>query len=71
MLKSDHAPNFPLKHAHKDMRLAVEAGSSSGLGMPVSAAAEAAMKRAAEGGSGDLDFSAVFEDQKKKQKCGP
>ena len=66
MLKGDHAPNFPLKHAHKDVRLAVEAGKSCGLEMPVSNAAEAAMKRATEAGSGDLDFSAIFEDQKKK-----
>ena len=46
MLQGDHAPNFPLQHAHKDMRLAVAAGETVGLGMPVSAAAESAMKRA-------------------------
>ena len=36
MLKGDHAPNFPLKHAHKDLKLAVEAGTGFGIGMPAS-----------------------------------
>lgn len=31
MLAGDHAPNFPLKHAEKDMRLACELGSSVGV----------------------------------------
>lgn len=65
MLQGDHAPNFPLQHAHKDMRLAVAAGEAVGLGMPVSAAAESAMKRARDEGHGELDFSAVYEGQKK------
>ena len=26
MLKGDHAPNFPLKHAQKDMRFALQLG---------------------------------------------
>ena len=29
MLQGDHAPNFPLQHAHKDMSLAVAAGMPS------------------------------------------
>jgi len=65
MIQGDHAPNFPLQHAHKDMRLAVAAGEAVGLSMPVSATAEGAMKRACDEGRGELDFSAVFESQKK------
>jgi len=65
MIQGDHAPNFPLQHAHKDMRLAVAAAEAVGLDMPVSASAEAAMKRACDDGRGELDFSAVFESQKK------
>ena len=38
MVQSDHAPNFPLQHAQKDMRLAGELGAQLGLGLPVAAA---------------------------------
>ena len=66
MLQGDYAPNFPLQHAHKDMRLAVELGTAVGVGLPVSATAEAAMKRARDDdGLGESDFSAVYEAQKK------
>ena len=66
MIAGDHAPNFPLQHAHKDMRLAVELGTAVGVGLPVSATAEAAMKRARDDdGLGESDFSAVYEAQKK------
>ena len=41
MLAGDHAPNFPLKHAEKDMRLACELGSKSGVKLPVAATADA------------------------------
>ena len=34
MLQGDYAPNFPLQHAHKDMRLALAAGEAAGLSMP-------------------------------------
>ena len=65
MIAGDHAPNFPLKHAEKDMRLATELGSSVGLQLPVASSADAAMKKAMEMGKGDQDFSATFEGQKK------
>lgn len=42
MLAGDHSPNFPLQHAHKDMRLAVEAGAGFGIGMPVSTSPDVA-----------------------------
>jgi 3-hydroxyisobutyrate dehydrogenase-like beta-hydroxyacid dehydrogenase len=66
MLAGDHAPNFPLKHAEKDMRLACELGSKSGITLPVAATADATMKEAMKVGSlADQDFSALFEVQKK------
>ena len=66
MIAGDHAPNFPLQHAHKGPRLAVELGTAVGVGLPVSATAEAAMKRARDDdGLGESDFSAVDEAQKK------
>ncbi|KAH8065080.1 3-hydroxyisobutyrate dehydrogenase [Aureococcus anophagefferens] len=63
MLAGDHAPNFPLKHAQKDMRFALNLGDQVGQALPVSAAANAAFL-AARAQSGDDDFSAVYEQQK-------
>mmetsp|Transcript_14323 Transcript_14323/g.45270 ORF Transcript_14323/g.45270 Transcript_14323/m.45270 type:complete len:296 (+) Transcript_14323:50-937(+) len=65
MLQSDHAPNFPLQHAQKDMRLAGELGAQLGLGLPVAAATNAAMLAAREQGLSEEDFSSVYEAQKK------
>ena len=63
MLKGDHAPNFPLKHAQKDMRFALNLGDALGQPLPVAAAANAAFLQARET-HGDADFSAVYETQK-------
>lgn len=63
MLAGDHAPNFPLKHAQKDMRFALNLGDQVGQALPVSAAANAAFL-AARAKNGDDDFSAVYEQQK-------
>lgn len=64
MLAGDHAPNFPLKHAQKDMRFALNLGDEVGQPLPAAAAANAAFL-AARDAHGDDDFSAVFEHQKK------
>lgn len=48
------------------MKLALEHGATVGLAMPVSGAAESAMKTACEADLGGQDFSSVFETQKKK-----
>lgn len=63
MLAGDHAPNFPLKHAQKDMRFALNLGDQVGQALPASAAANAAFL-AARATHGDDDFSAVYEQQK-------
>mmetsp|Transcript_16995 Transcript_16995/g.52291 ORF Transcript_16995/g.52291 Transcript_16995/m.52291 type:complete len:290 (-) Transcript_16995:35-904(-) len=63
MLKGDHAPNFPLKHAQKDMRFALGLGDQLGQALPCAAASNAAFI-AARGSHGDEDFSAVYESQK-------
>lgn len=65
MLSSEYAPNFPLKHAEKDMRLAMEFGKKAGIDLPVASAADAAMRKSMEAGHADDDFSAVIEAQKK------
>eukprot|EP00325_Prymnesiales_sp_UTEX-LB-985_P033335 CAMPEP_0174721170 /NCGR_PEP_ID=MMETSP1094-20130205/35470_1 /TAXON_ID=156173 /ORGANISM="Chrysochromulina brevifilum, Strain UTEX LB 985" /LENGTH=292 /DNA_ID=CAMNT_0015921805 /DNA_START=28 /DNA_END=906 /DNA_ORIENTATION=+ len=64
MLAAEHAPNFPLKHAEKDMMLAINLGKSTGLELPVAQTVDATMKRAIEKGLGDEDFNAVFKAQK-------
>ena len=64
MLRGDHAPNFPLKHAQKDMRFALQLGDQVGTALPLAAAANAAYI-AQRADHGDEDFSAVFEGQKK------
>ncbi|CAE7195195.1 GLYR1 [Symbiodinium natans] len=60
MLEGDFAPNFPLKHQQKDVRLAVDLGDKVGQPMPLAAAANEAFKAARAAGKGDEDFSAVF-----------
>ena len=67
MLAGDHAANFPLVHARKDVALAVELGRSVGQPLPVAAAADAEMKRAIGESEEILDFSAVIESQKKQR----
>lgn len=58
----DHAPNFPLKHAQKDVSFAIAAGEAAGVSsLPTSAAVNGEMVQAMEKGFGDQDFSAVIE----------
>ena len=64
MIKKDHAPNFPLKHAHKDMALASAMAKEAGVEYSVMDQAEALFRAAREDDDmklADLDFSAVFE----------
>ena len=60
VLAGDYAPNFPLKHMQKDMRLAVALGDATQQPLPTAAAANESFKRAVAAGRGDDDFSAVF-----------
>lgn len=64
MVVRDHTPNFPLKHAHKDMVLACEMAKDSGTEFSVIESAEKLFRRAREDSDlnvADEDFSAVFE----------
>ena len=81
MIVQDHAPNFPLKHAHKDMALASEMAKRAGVEYTVMDAAEKLFRNArddTELNTADLDFSAVYEkvhkestsDFSKKRKYG-
>ena len=56
----EFAVQFPLKHAHKDLRLAVMAGDAAGVPTPVTAAAHQLFSIARGRGFGDHDISAVL-----------
>ena len=69
MVVQDHAPNFPLKHAHKDMKLASDMAKAAGVEFTVMDKAEELYKNAREDEDlkvADEDFSAVFEVIHKK-----
>uniref|UniRef100_A0A7S4HMS0 6-phosphogluconate dehydrogenase NADP-binding domain-containing protein n=2 Tax=Odontella aurita TaxID=265563 RepID=A0A7S4HMS0_9STRA len=71
MLRGDHAPNFPLKHAHKDMKLASDMAAKAGVEYGVMDKAEELFRAAREDKElnvADQDFSAVFEKIKKEKK---
>jgi 3-hydroxyisobutyrate dehydrogenase-like beta-hydroxyacid dehydrogenase len=64
MVARDHATNFPLKHAHKDMALASELASRSKVEYSVMDSAEKLFRAAREDEKlhvADQDFSAVYE----------
>mmetsp|Transcript_13124 Transcript_13124/g.18808 ORF Transcript_13124/g.18808 Transcript_13124/m.18808 type:complete len:308 (+) Transcript_13124:145-1068(+) len=65
MLSSDHSPNFPLKHAHKDIALACDMAKSAGVEFSVIDQAETLFRDARQNEKlnlAELDFSAVFEE---------
>lgn len=64
MIVHDHAPNFPLKHAHKDMKLASDVAKEAGVEYSVMDQAESLLREAREDPNlniADEDFSAVYE----------
>eukprot|EP01038_Epipyxis_sp_PR26KG_P014445 gene14445-19384_t len=62
ILKDAYDPHFPLKHAQKDMRLALELAEQKGLQLTTSTAAnEVYVKAINVNNSGDEDLSAVYK----------
>jgi len=64
MLKKDHSPNFPLKHAHKDMALACDMAKEANVEFSITEQAEQIFRKARNDDTlklADQDFSAVFE----------
>lgn len=61
MLQNNFAANFPLKHAQKDMRLALELAKAQNLPLPASSAANDVYLKAMLQSLGDEDFSAVYK----------
>ncbi|KAG5175322.1 2-hydroxy-3-oxopropionate reductase [Tribonema minus] len=65
MESGSYAPNFPLKHAQKDMRFALGLGEATAQPLPLAAAANAEYLRALPK-FGDDDFCAVIEALKSR-----
>lgn len=61
MLKGDLAPQFPLKHMQKDLRLAILLGDVHHVPLSVTAAANELYKRACQYGLEEADMSALFQ----------
>ena len=61
MLGEDFEPMFSLALGHKDVSLALEAGTAAGLRLDVASAVEQEMSRAIEQGHGDDDIGAVVD----------
>jgi glyoxylate/succinic semialdehyde reductase len=59
MSKGAYAPHFPLKHAQKDMRLALALASDLGVSLPTTDAANQQFLSVLDE-RGDEDFSAVY-----------
>jgi 3-hydroxyisobutyrate dehydrogenase-like beta-hydroxyacid dehydrogenase len=69
MLVKDHAPNFPLKHAYKDMKLASDMAKAAKVEFSVMDAAENLFLQARDDPEinlADMDFSAIFEKVHRK-----
>jgi 3-hydroxyisobutyrate dehydrogenase-like beta-hydroxyacid dehydrogenase len=60
ILKDQYETHFPLKHAQKDMKFALDLGASYGLEMPTIKASNEVFIKALEAGKGDEDLSAVY-----------
>ncbi|MCB9497359.1 MAG: NAD(P)-dependent oxidoreductase [Fibrobacteria bacterium] len=59
--EADWSPEFPLKHAVKDLRLALGLAEANGLTLSQGRVAASLYERALDAGKGDLDLSVVFE----------
>lgn len=64
MISGDHAPNFPLKWAQKDLAYSLQLGDQLGQALPIAAAVNAAFLKARTK-YGDEDFAAVIKSQRK------
>jgi len=67
----DWSAEFPLKHALKDIRLALSAARESGLSLRQLEASEVLYAEAASQGFGNSDISAVHEVASKSQRLPP
>lgn len=61
LLEGDYTTSFPLKHMHKDMRLAIDLGDKLNITMPTAVVASESYKKAREAGFFDEDIAAIYK----------
>ena len=61
LLARDYSPQFSVKHMEKDLRLALETATESGVELPETAAVRAVYQRGLARDMGDDDFSALIQ----------
>lgn len=61
MISGEHPPNFPLKHAWKDIRFAIELCNQLNVDASMSETSSSIYKKASDQGLGDMDFAAIAE----------
>jgi len=74
MIEGEHSPNFPLKHAHKDIALACSMAQVSGSEYSVTSAAETLFRLSMNDcdiSVADKDFSAIYEKIAKDSMSKP
>lgn len=62
VLKKEFPPAFPLRHMLKDARFMLAEAAGKKMELPVTAAAEKLMARAAQSGYGELDLSVILRN---------
>lgn len=70
ILGKEYAPAFPLKHMLKDAGFMLAEAAARKMELPVTAAAEALMARAARSGYGDKDLSVILDELTEPLKPG-
>lgn len=72
MASSTYPPAFPLCHAAKDLKFALQLGEELGVGssLGIAAAANKLFEEAAREGHGDEDFAAVAEMSRRAASAG-
>ena len=68
MIAGEHPVNFPLKHAWKDIRFAIQLAKQLGVEADMSETAARLYQQADEQGLGDADFAAIAEVHKVNKK---
>jgi 3-hydroxyisobutyrate dehydrogenase len=64
MIERSYPPSFPLRLAHKDATLAIDAAADAGLHLPLLDLVEQRMGAAIETGHGDDDIAAAVEAER-------
>ena len=65
MINANYDPHFPLKHAQKDLQLAINLASENGIALPTVEVANEQYKSVLDS-CGDEDFCAIYKADRKK-----